>query len=214
MENAKEKILKEIIRSQGNMTFDNMAYSTGLSFIELSSMIGLLYKEKRIGLYAIPIIEKDCRYKTRAEELFGRFMNLLSEHFTQERKVTFYASELCVTPKYLATTIKQASGKTPTTWINEMVFMEMERELRYSQLSIKEIAYELHFPNTSFFGKFFKARSGMSPLRYRQLFVENRNEIHTQAIVQNKIVEAETTAKDFADFDFDKQVKAVRVRFR
>lgn len=113
MGNVKEKILKEISRSQRDMTFDDIAHSTGLSFIELSSIIGLLYKEKRIGLYAIPIVEKGCRHKTRAEELFGRFMNLLSEHFTQERRVTFYASELCVTPKYLATAIKQASGKTP-----------------------------------------------------------------------------------------------------
>lgn len=177
MENAKEKILKEISRSQRDMTFDDIAHSTGLSFIELSSMIGLLYKEKRIGLYVIPDAENGCRFKTRAGELFGRFMNLLSEHITQERKVTFYASELCVTPKYLATAIKQASGKTPIAWINEMVFMEMERKLRYSQLSINEIAYELRFPNTSFFGKFFKARSGMSPLHYRQSFAKNRGEL-------------------------------------
>lgn len=164
------------IKGNNRISFDELKEVSGMSFIELSSIIGMLHKEKKIGLYATPIMEKGGRYKVRTEDLFGRFMNLLSEHFTQERKVAFYASKLCVTPKYLSTTIKLASGKTPTTWINEMVFMEMERKLRYSQLSIKEIACELNFPNTSFFGKFFKVRSGLSPLRYRLSFIESQDE--------------------------------------
>lgn len=106
-------------------------------------------------------------YPNRAAEYFSRFMKLLSLHYKQERRVDYYADRLCVTPKYLAAVIKGVSGKTPGKWIDEAVMREVNFLLKNTNTPIKEIAYQLNFANVSFFGKFFKRYSGMSPQRYR-----------------------------------------------
>lgn len=103
----------------------------------------------------------------RNEEYFSRFMNLLSTYYKQERKVEFYASRLCVTTKYLSSVMKESTGKTPSQWIHEAVIEEIRYLLRNSSLTVKEIAYQLNFPNVSFFGKYFKRECGLSPLQYR-----------------------------------------------
>lgn len=100
-------------------------------------------------------------------------MDLLFLHCGKKRYVTFYASKLCITPKYLCSIIKKVSGKTPAEWINEKTIHEIEYRLCHTQASIKEIAYELDFPNASFFGKYFKAQKGMSPKHYRETFINN-----------------------------------------
>ena len=105
--------------------------------------------------------------QNRAEEYFARFMKLLSMYYKQERRVDFYASKLCVTPKYFSSVVKQVSGKSPVKWIDGVVMEEVQYLLKYSSISIKEIAYQLNFPNLSFFGKYFKRYTGVSPLRYR-----------------------------------------------
>ncbi len=105
--------------------------------------------------------------KSRNEEYFFNFIHLLSENFRKERSVGFYASRLCITPKYFTTLIKRISGKTAATWIDEYVILEAKNLLRYSSMSIQEVAYALNFPNQSFFGKYFKQQTGMSPSAYK-----------------------------------------------
>lgn len=100
--------------------------------------------------------------------LFKRFLKLLSQSDGRERSVSKFADELCVTPKYLSTVTKIASGKTALQWIHEHVTETISRQLRYSDKSIKEIADELNFPNLSFFGKFVRIHLGMSPTEYRK----------------------------------------------
>lgn len=156
-----------IRESNGHISFENLMDASGLDVAELSSVIGKLLKEKQIGLYASCNVEGGGNYKPRIEMLFKQFLDLLSEHFTQERSVRFYASKLCITPKYLSSVVKQASGKTPTAWITEKVTDEIKYRLRHSQATVKEIAFELNFCNISFFGKYFKSQIGMSPLHYR-----------------------------------------------
>lgn len=105
--------------------------------------------------------------RSRNEEYFINFIRLLSENFRRERTVGFYASQLCITPKYFTTLIKRVSGKTAATWIDEYVILEAKNLLRYSSMSIQEVSYALHFPNQSFFGKYFKQQTGMSPSAYK-----------------------------------------------
>lgn len=101
------------------------------------------------------------------EEYFCRFMQVLSQSYKAERRVEFYASKLCITPKYLSALIKEVSGKRPSEWIEELVMLEAKSLLRYSKITIQEIAYQLNFPNSSFFGKYFKRYTGLSPKNYR-----------------------------------------------
>lgn len=106
--------------------------------------------------------------RTRAEVIFNDFIVLLKEHFKQERKVGWYATKLCISPKYLSETVKQVSHRTPNDWIDHYVTLEIRVLLKNSTMSIKEIAEMLHFPNQSFLGKYFKEHVGVSPSKYRR----------------------------------------------
>lgn len=103
----------------------------------------------------------------RAEEYFKQFTELLGEHYTRERSVGYYARQLCITPKYLTTLIKRISGKSMSEWIDSYVILEAKTLLKYSNMSVQEIAYYLNFPNQSFFGSYFKRNTGMSPSQYK-----------------------------------------------
>lgn len=103
----------------------------------------------------------------REEILFKQFINLLAEHHCKERRVDFYADQLFLSPKHFSTVIKKVSGKTAGEWIDEYVILEIKTLLKYSPMSIQEVAYYMNFPNPSFFGKYFKHHTGMSPSEYK-----------------------------------------------
>ena len=111
--------------------------------------------------------EVDSPMHNRAEEYFKQFTELLGEHYKHELSVGFYARQLCITPKYLTTLIKRISGKSVSEWIDSYVILEAKTLLKYSNMSVQEIAYYLNFPNQSFFGSYFKRNAGMSPSQYK-----------------------------------------------
>jgi len=104
----------------------------------------------------------------RAALTYDRFMKLVTEYHNRERGMQFYADKLCLTPKYLSKIVKEASGRSGPEWIDAFVILEAKNLLRYSDESIKEIAYKLHFPSASVFNKFFKANTGLVPSDYRR----------------------------------------------
>ena len=106
--------------------------------------------------------------QSSSEIIFTRFIKLLEQNYKHERRVSWYADQLCITAKYLSETIKNVSHRTPNEWIDNYVTVEMRVLLRNSSKSIKEIAEELHFANQSFLGKYFKEHVGMSPSEYRK----------------------------------------------
>ncbi|MEG2612754.1 MAG: helix-turn-helix transcriptional regulator [Alistipes sp.] len=108
------------------------------------------------------------RKQGRCEILFEEFMTLLEQYHKQERNVRFYSKEMNITPKYLSTIAKDLSGKTAARWIDESVILEAKTLLKYSGMSIQEIAYHLNFSTQSFFGKYFKQHTGTSPSRYKR----------------------------------------------
>lgn len=113
-------------------------------------------------------IQSGDRKQSRAEVIFAQFIDLVENNFREEKRVSWYAKQLCITPKYLSESVKQVSRRTPNEWIDNYVIIEARVMLKDSALSIKEITQRLHFPNQSFFGKFFKEHVGMSPSKYRK----------------------------------------------
>ncbi|NDW11566.1 AraC family transcriptional regulator [Bacteroides sp. 214] len=107
-------------------------------------------------------------HKTRQESLFDYFMRSLSSNFKKERSVNFYAYELCVTPKHLSCVVKEVSGRTAGEWIDNFVINEAKSLLSGSKKNIQEIADDLNFANQSFFGKYFKNCTGVSPKEFRK----------------------------------------------
>ena len=92
-------------------------------------------------------------------------MNRYSKY---ERSVDFYAGKLCLTPHYLSTVIRETSGQTVMQWINQSVILEAKVLLKHSDLLVFQISDELNFPNPSFFSKFFKRITGMTPAEYQR----------------------------------------------
>ena len=106
--------------------------------------------------------------RTRADATFAKFIQLLEQHFRTQRRVSWYAQQLCITPKYLSEIVKQVSKRTPNEWIDNYVILEIRVLLKNSTKSIKEITRELCFPNQSFLGKYFKEHVGVSPSEFRK----------------------------------------------
>lgn len=131
---------------------------------------GLLYTMllEIMGLYSV--IEKSSDApSSRLEEIANHFFKLLRTHFRQERTVSFYADKLYITPKYLSSIIKKVTGATILSWIHETIIVESKMLLKTTDLTVLQISDELNFPNPSFFGKFFKEHTGMTPLEFREM---------------------------------------------
>lgn len=97
-----------------------------------------------------------------------RFIELVEEHYREERLIGFYADKLCITPKYLSKLVKENTGLSAGEWIENHVILEARALLQSSDMTIQQIAASLNFPNQSFFGKYFKRATGISPKQYRQ----------------------------------------------
>ncbi len=106
----------------------------------------------------------------RGEQLVEKFVWMVNEDCGRNRLVEYYAGRLNITPKYLSTLVRNSLNRTPTDVIKVMTMKEIERRLRYTDDSIKQISHAMNFPNTSFFGKYFKQHSGMTPNSYRMKY--------------------------------------------
>lgn len=152
------KLLEEAISSDDYFRID----------IVKRLLASYLYKIGSILYRHYPNLQEEAAQPMKREEvLFKEFINLLSKHHCKERRVDFYAEQLYLSPKHFSTVIKKVSGKTAGEWIDDYVILEIKTLLRYSPMSIQEVAYYMNFPNPSFFGKYFKHHTGMSPSEYK-----------------------------------------------
>ena len=112
--------------------------------------------------------ETDKRSFNRGEEIVKRLVQYIIKHYINERSVSFYADLLHVSPQHLSTTVNKVTGKTVTDIIAKLVITDAQAKLKSTDMTIQEIAYSLNFPDISFFGKYFKRYTGMSPKQYRE----------------------------------------------
>jgi AraC-like DNA-binding protein len=104
------------------------------------------------------------------QKLADKFMQMVEQSGGRIRKVDEFASQLNITPKYLSTLLKETINRRPSDVIHLFTMKAIERHLRYSDMTMQQIADDLQFPNASFFGKYFKEHTGMTPLEYRKKF--------------------------------------------
>lgn len=105
--------------------------------------------------------------KSREQQLFTGFIRLVGQYAAERHGLDFYASHLCVTPRYMSTIVRNVSGKSAKHWIDEATINAIKVQLRYTDKQVVEIAYDMNFPNASFFCKYFKRLTGMTPMDYR-----------------------------------------------
>lgn len=107
--------------------------------------------------------------KTRRDEVFEQFIHLVRDHYKTQRSVAFYAGKLCLTPKHLSNVVKGLTGKSAGGWIDDYVILEAKALLKSTALTILQVSEALNFANQSFFGKYFRQHTGVSPSQYRRM---------------------------------------------
>lgn len=103
----------------------------------------------------------------RVRELFNRFMMLLERDYKISRDVNYYAAQMNISSKYLTNIVSQVTGHTPKTIIGQYVILQLKLHLKRSTQSIKEMAWEFHFADVSFFCRYFKKHTGLTPQQIR-----------------------------------------------
>ncbi len=170
----KPKVIDALKRSF-NALYTEFAQSEG------DEVNGALFKEMAIRHMYASMIYRLCEFiatshsiqteitpKDRSGDYFRQLITLLHEHYKTERSVEFYANKMNLTPKHLSRVVRNYSGKSVHQWIDEFVVLEIKNLLKYSDLSIQQISYELNFPNPSFMGQYFKRITGKTPGEYRK----------------------------------------------
>ena len=106
--------------------------------------------------------------QSREQRLFTDFIQLVSEFAPEHHTIDFYASHLCLTPRYMSTIVRQVSGKSAKQWIDAALVTRIKIELKHTDKSVANICDDFNFPNPSFLTKFFKRMTGMTPSQFRQ----------------------------------------------
>ena len=104
------------------------------------------------------------------QRLANEFMRLVEQSDGRIRKVDDFANQLNITPKYLSTLLKETMNRRPSEMIHFYTLKAIEHRLRYTDMTMQEIANDLNFANPSFFGKYFKEHAGMTPLDFRKKY--------------------------------------------
>lgn len=106
----------------------------------------------------------------RKADIYHRFVIEVKANFKRHRDIEFYASSLFLSAGHLSRVIKAISGKTAGGYIRDYVILEAKVMLQTSNLSISQISDDLNFPNPSFFSKYFRESTGMTPGQYRKSY--------------------------------------------
>ena len=104
----------------------------------------------------------------RNQEIYSRFIQAVQKNYVQERSITYYADLLCISPKYLSQVIKNVTGRLAGEWISDYVILEAKALLKSNKYTVQQVCDMLNFANQSFFGKYFKRKTGMSPKEYQK----------------------------------------------
>ena len=119
-------------------------------------------------LHRLHILEHPNEHSATASSLVRQFKQLVSEHFLTERSVQYYANIIGISTSHLRDTVKSVTGYSPGDIIRQKLILEAKRLLAHSAATVAEIGYRLHFEDSSYFGRFFKRETGVSPATFRQ----------------------------------------------
>ena len=155
----------DLIQEVSKMRMQNMRESVTALISSIFYLMGAMWTDRLTAAKKNGGDEMSTRSKIVLED----FLLLVRDYHTKERSLSFYADKLYLTPKYLSKLIKSVSGKSAHEWIDSFVILEAKNLLKYSDMSIKSIVYDLNFPNQTTFYRFFKTKTGMTPSEYRKM---------------------------------------------
>ena len=156
---------------------DRMKFSTSVLTPNIvRSLLGTMLLEmlsimrRNSEQMAEEVQHEDINSSLHKKRIVDDFMRLVEESDGRIRRVDEFASQLNITPKYLSIIVKEVMNRRPSNYIQLYTLKAIERRLRFTDMTMQEIANDLNFPNPSFFGKFCKEHLGMTPLEYRMKY--------------------------------------------
>ena len=118
-----------------------------------------------LGYYVHPHVTSET--ETRSQEVTQHFLELVREHFKQERSISFYADKMNLSPKYVSACIKETMGYSAMECIEQQTLLYAENLLANTKMTIGQISDDLHFDSQSTFGKYFRTHVGIGPKEWR-----------------------------------------------
>jgi AraC family transcriptional regulator, transcriptional activator of pobA len=160
LDKEQEKEIKKIFRDMLEAYRQRSSLSAEILASYLTIFILKIYAIKKNGVPAGSFHDQDFLR-------FRQFQQLLNDHFTRRHDRGFYADSLHISPKTLTNCTQKFTGRPPADLIRDRLMLEARRLLHHSSLSVKEIAHETGFEDSSYFIRFFTRHTQMSPKRFR-----------------------------------------------
>lgn len=105
---------------------------------------------------------------SRAGKHYAKFMKIVDKHHKTQWSIADYASALGITPSHLNSICQQRVGKSALAIVHERLVLAARRELAYTERNIAGVAHHLGFADPSYFTRFFRRHTGMTPGEYRR----------------------------------------------
>lgn len=155
----------ESITKYANQIFDLYHSDADMKHLSIGAFLKLLLIECN-NICSINPIESDV--DTTGDNLIRSFRKAVNEHYKKEHSTTYYASLLYITPDHLNRAFRSKVGKTAKDFIQSRIITEAKRLLYFTDLTTKEIAYELGFNEPANFSAFFKKHTDLSPSEFKK----------------------------------------------
>lgn len=155
----------DVIEGYAKNIFKLFNSNTNMKSYSIGSFLKLLLIECN-NICAINPIESDI--DTSGDNLIRTFKKAVENNYTKEHSTTFYANELFISPDHLNRTVRAKIGKTAKDYIQARIVTEAKRLLYFTDLTTKEIGYELGFNEPANFSAFFKKHTQLSPSNFRK----------------------------------------------
>lgn len=134
-----------------------------MEFLQCMLRIGLLFLERG----AIEVHPERLNPASTSQKIFRQFRLLIEQHYMQLHSVKDYAAQMNISTQYLNRSVSECTAHSPLQLITNRIILEAKRQLRYSDLQVKEIAFNLGYEDPSYFVKQFKRETGMLPGEFR-----------------------------------------------
>ncbi len=151
---------KKQLLAQTQIGEDHILIKQIVVLLEQETLLEMVYLYGRSHAVEPVRSEKD-------EFIAFRFLTNVNQHYKEHRNVSFYADKENLSISHFIRLVKEKTGKTPSHWITTITVVNAKLLLRESDMSVKEIAAELNFPEQFTFRKFFKTNVGIPPKAYR-----------------------------------------------
>ncbi|PWH81271.1 helix-turn-helix domain-containing protein [Brumimicrobium oceani] len=155
----------EKIQSYANNILELFQSDKNMKTLSIGSYLKLLLIECN-NICSINPIESDV--DTTGDNLIRTFRKAVDKDYKKEHSTTYYANELNITPDHLNRTVKARIGKTAKDYIQARIITEAKRLIFFTDLTTKEIAYELGFNEPANFSAFFKKHTDLSPSSFKK----------------------------------------------